>query len=154
MDGLQDRYAPEARCFGCGPMNAKGLRIKSYPGGAEHELVASFSPKPWHQAFDGVLSGGIAGTLLDCHSNWAAAMFFMGKRKATAPPPTVTAEYSVRLKRPTPTTGLLTLRAKVIEGTDDRAIVEASIESGGVVTAACTGTFVAVGEDHPAYHRW
>ena len=28
-ESLQDRYAPETTCFGCGPGNAKGLRIKS-----------------------------------------------------------------------------------------------------------------------------
>ena len=31
---------------------------------------------------------------------------------------------------------------------------ELEIENTGVVTARCTGTFVAVKEGHPAYHRW
>ena len=33
MTALQDRYAPNNRCFGCGPANEKGLRIKSYVDG-------------------------------------------------------------------------------------------------------------------------
>ena len=28
---LQDRFAPHNACFGCGPANAKGLRLKSIP---------------------------------------------------------------------------------------------------------------------------
>ena len=40
------------------------------------------------------------------------------------------------------------------EVTGDRAVVEASIESNGKVTDTCRGTFVAVKEGHPAYHRW
>lgn len=68
---LQDRYAPENRCFGCGPANDKGLRIKSFVRG--DDVVASFQPAPHHLAFEGMLNGGIAGALLDCHSNWTAA---------------------------------------------------------------------------------
>ena len=72
---LQDRYAPQNQCFGCGPANSKGLRIKSYVVG--DELVAEFTPEAHHIAFAGVLNGGIIGTLLDCHSNWAAAHHLM-----------------------------------------------------------------------------
>jgi acyl-coenzyme A thioesterase PaaI-like protein len=48
----------------------------------------------------------------------------------------------------------LKLRAHVVESTDDRAVVDATIEANGKVTATCRGTFVAVQEGHPAYHRW
>jgi hypothetical protein len=49
----------------------------------------------------------------------------------------------------------LQLRAHVVESTaGDRAVVEASIEANGKVTATCRGLFVAVKEGHPAYHRW
>ncbi|MEK7691549.1 MAG: hypothetical protein AAB425_11080 [Bdellovibrionota bacterium] len=36
----------------------------------------------------------------------------------------------------------------------DRATVEAELTAKGKVTASCTGTFVAVKEGHPAFHRW
>jgi acyl-coenzyme A thioesterase PaaI-like protein len=48
----------------------------------------------------------------------------------------------------------ITIRAKVVESQADRAVVEATLEAGGRVTALCRGTFVAVTEGHPAYHRW
>jgi hypothetical protein len=37
---------------------------------------------------------------------------------------------------------------------DDRADVVGELEADGVVTAHGEGTFVAVREGHPAYHRW
>ena len=65
---LQDRYAPHNACFGCGPANDKGLRIKSRVEG--EELVADWTPEPHHAGFPGSLNGGIVGALFDCHSNW------------------------------------------------------------------------------------
>lgn len=149
---LQDRHAPENRCFGCGPANDKGLRIKSFVDG--DQLVAEWRGEPHHEAFDGMLNGGIVGTLLDCHSNWAAAIHLMAALQADAPPCTVTAEFHVKLRRPTPSNLPVTLRARVVEGGPDRAVVEATLEADGKVTATCRGTFVAVKEGHPAYHRW
>jgi acyl-coenzyme A thioesterase PaaI-like protein len=67
---------------------------------------------------------------------------------------TVTAEYSVRLRRPTPSDRPVRLRARIVESKADRAIVEATLESDGAVCATCRGTFVAVKPGHPAYHRW
>jgi len=149
---VQDRHAPHNACFGCGPANAEGLQIKSFPaeGGG---LVCDWTASPHHQAFPGMLNGGIVGALLDCHSNWAACMHLMERSGAASPPCTVTASYSVTLRRPTPL-GPVRLVARVTESSDDRATVEATLEADGKVCATCTGLFVAVKEGHPAYHRW
>lgn len=152
MKSLQEQYAPNNRCFGCGPANDKGLRIRSFAEG--DTLVCEWRAEPHHQAWEGVVNGGICGTLLDCHSNWAAADHLRRKTGATDLPATVTADFHVVLKRPTPSDAPLRLRARVIESTDDRAVVEASIEANDKVTATCRGTFVAVPEGHPAFHRW
>ena len=101
-DSLQDRYSPNSRCFGCGPKNEQGLRIKSHVQGSEY--VAEFEPKDHHEAFTNMLNGGIIGALLDCHSNWAAAHHLMVARGLDAPPCTVTADFHVKLKKPTPMT--------------------------------------------------
>jgi len=149
---LQDRYAPQTSCFGCGPANPEGLHIKSFVRG--DEVVCEWTPAPHHEAFDGVLNGGIIGTLFDCHCNWTAAHHLMRASGAATPPCTVTAEYRVVLRRPTPSAGLLTLRAHVVEASGQRAVVEASMEAGGAITATARGVFVAVSEGHPAFHRW
>lgn len=149
---LQERYAPASICFGCGPANAPGLHIRSFE--SETGLIATWSARPEHQAFPGVLNGGIVGSLLDCHANWAAAMALMRVRAEDRPPPTVTADYSVQLLHPTPTGDPITLHARVVALEGDRAVVAATIEVGGRITAAFRGTFVAVEPGHPAYHRW
>jgi acyl-CoA thioesterase FadM len=66
----------------------------------------------------------------------------------------VTAEYSIKLRRPTPTDVPVFLRARVTESSGDRAKVTGTLEAGGKVCATCEGVFVAVKEGHPAYHRW
>jgi acyl-coenzyme A thioesterase PaaI-like protein len=149
---LQDRYGPETRCFGCGPANEKGLRIKSYPEG--DDVVCTWSAEPHHEAFDGFLNGGIIGTLFDCHLNWTAAHHLMKAAGAAGPPFTVTGEFHVWLKRPTSSSEPVRLRARVVESTGDRATVEGEMESGGKITAVGRGVFVAVKEGHPAFRRW
>ncbi len=78
----------------------------------------------------------------------------MKRRGADRPPATVTADYAVRFLRPTPSDSPVRLMARVLEATDDRATVEATLAAGGEVTATCRGTFVAVRPGHPAYGRW
>ncbi len=149
---LQEQYAPKSRCFGCGPENEKGLKIKSRVKG--NEVVAIWEPQPFHEAFPGVLNGGIIGALLDCHSNWTAAWYLMKKQGVQSPPCTVTADYAVRLMRPTPSGSQVYLSAQVVESESDRAVVEATLMAQGKVCATCRGTFVAVQPGHPAFHRW
>jgi acyl-coenzyme A thioesterase PaaI-like protein len=149
---VQETHAPRNACFGCGPANPKGLRIRSFEEG--DALVLEWRAETHHEAWAGVINGGIVGTLFDCHSNWCATMHLMRRRGADAPPPTVTAQFAVTLKRPTPSTEPVRVTARVVESTDDRATVEAVLESGGTVCATCRGTFVSVPPGHPAYHRW
>jgi len=150
---LQERFSPASICFGCGPANPHGLRVRSFarPDGT---LFATWRSAARHAAFPGVLNGGIAGALLDCHCNWAATWHLMQRDARSLPPCTVTASYAIKLLRPTPTETDLALEARVIESGPDRARVEGTLAAGGQICATCTGTFVAVKPGHPAYHRW
>lgn len=152
---VQERYAPANACFGCGPANEKGLRIRSFKGpGEDDELLCEFTPQPHHLAFPNVLNGGILGTIFDCHCNWTASVHLMRRDGLERPPCTVTAEFTVRMKRPTPLDAVILLSARPVSSEKNRVLVEATATSRGEVTASCTGTFVAVREDHPAHHRW
>ena len=152
---LQDRFSPAGRCFGCGPANPRGLRIGSRPDPEDRTaLIADFTPRPEHEAFAGVVNGGILGTLVDCHMNWTAAWSLMAARHADRPPTTVTLEYAIRMRQPTPSDKAIRVRARVTDVADDRATVDAEVSSDGVVTATAHGTFVAVKPGHPAYDRW
>lgn len=150
--GVQRRYAPNSICFGCGPANQKGLRINSTR--TDDGLELWFTPSEEHQAFPGMVNGGIIGTLLDCHGNWAAAVALMDAGELSEPPCTVTASYTVKLRRPTPVNTSLHVVARVTELGEDRANVEMELHAEGKLCAKGSGLFVAVREGHPAYHRW
>jgi uncharacterized protein (TIGR00369 family) len=150
---LQERYAPKSTCFGCGPANEKGLRIRSFPHD-DGSVVMSVHARPEHEAFAGYLNGGIAGTLADCAMNWCAIDALIRRTGSADAPATVTAEFSVKFRRPIPTAGDIELISRAVDVQDDRVTVEARIVAGGQDCATARGTFVVVKEGHPAFHRW
>ena len=97
---VQEEYAQKSICYGCGPLNKNGLQIKSYR--SDKGLDLWFKPKAEHQAFPGVVNGGIIGTIFDCHGNWTAAISIFDNQNLSRFPSTVTANFSVNLLRPTP----------------------------------------------------
>ena len=149
---MQEEHAPNSICFGCGPANEDGLRIRSFR--SESGLEMEFSPKAEHQAFPGMINGGIIGTLLDWHGNWTAAMALMDRLGETEPPCTVTASYSIKLRRPTPYGATLRISSEIEEIGEGWAKVLMSLRAGDEVCATGEGLFVAVKEGHPAFHRW
>jgi len=153
VESLQQRYAPGGRCFGCGPRNLAGLRIQSFeqPDGS---VVTEWQARPEHEAFDGFVNGGILGTLIDCHSNWTGIAALPRRSPADDAPSTVTAELTIRYRRPTPSNRPIRLVGRAVELGDRQVVVETTVESGGQVTATGRATFVVVGPGHPAFGRW
>ncbi len=149
---VQEQYAPNSICFGCGPSNDRGLQIKSYR--IENGLEMEFVCEEKHQAFPGVINGGIIGSLIDCHGNWTAAVAIMDKNGWEKPQCTVTAQYEVKLRRPTPFGKKLKLTSRVLALQEDRAEVIIELKADDKTCATGRGLFVAVKEGHPAYHRW
>ena len=149
---VQDEFAPNSICFGCGPSNKEGLQLKSYRSSGG--LIAEFESEEKHQAFQGVINGGIIGSLIDCHGNWTAAVAIMDRNGWEKPQCTVTAQYEVKLKRPTPFGKILKLNSRVLALQEDRAEVIIELKADGKTCATGRGLFVAVKEGHPAYHRW
>jgi len=49
---IQETYAPNLACFGCGPANPKGLHVRSFPDG--DEVVAEWQPSKEYEAFEGM----------------------------------------------------------------------------------------------------
>jgi hypothetical protein len=137
-ENLQDRYASNGVCFGCGP-NSHRLNMKGVP--SRDGVVANRKPKPHHVAFGNFGSGGIISVLMDFQGNWAAARALMRSKGLSPPPGTLTSEYCVKFLRSSPIDGQWRLgaRATAIDG---------------VVTATMTGTFVASRDSYPAFYRW
>jgi hypothetical protein len=51
VKSIQETYAPNLACFGCGPANPKGLHVRSFPDG--DEVVAEWQPSKEYEAFAG-----------------------------------------------------------------------------------------------------
>lgn len=152
---LQERFAPRGLCFGCGPANPEGLRIRSFPSAEDPAtLICEWSPEAHHAAYATFLNGGVIGAIFDCHCNWAATWHLMRRDGLESPPCTVTADFQVKFKRPTAMDAPVTLAARAVSGEGSKVKVEATLSSHGKLTATCNGRFVAVPPDHPAYHRW
>ena len=117
---LQDRILPEApirQCYGCGADNENGLRIKSFLEGDEG--ICRWKPKDFHIGYPGYLNGGIACTIIDCHSMWTA--FALEARAqgipmdAPNPPTGWTRAMNVEFLKPTPMDQELVLKARVVD---------------------------------------
>ena len=149
---LQDKYAPHGVCFGCGPRNKNGLRLKSFPDG--DAVAAVWKPKPHHVAFGNYGNGGIISVLMDCHGNWAATYALMRSRGLSFAPGTVTSEYTVKFLKPSPVNRLWHLTARATKAEGDKVEEAGELAVDGEVTAKMTGLFIAVRELHPAFYRW
>ncbi|MEK9738227.1 MAG: hotdog fold domain-containing protein [Euryarchaeota archaeon] len=88
------------------------------------------------------------------YGNWTAAIALMDQSGDSEPPCTVTANYTIKLRRPTPFGHEIKVNAEVVELGDERAKVKMELISEGNICAVGEGLFVAVKEGHPAYHRW
>jgi acyl-coenzyme A thioesterase PaaI-like protein len=142
---VQDFYPDDfAHCYGCGRLNPHGLHLRSWWEG--DETVARFTPRPEHMAMPGFVYGGLIASLIDCHAMGtasAAAERAAGRAIGDAPSPRfVTASLKVDYLKPTPLGPELEIRARVVERSDRKAIISATLSAGGVVTAS--GEIVAV----------
>ena len=104
--------------------------------------------------YAGVINGGVIGSLFDCHGNWAAAIGLLDSGNHSDLPSTVTASYSVQMLRPTPFGKILEITAVIDSLSTDRAEVSLDLFCEDVLCARGHGLFIAVKNDHPAYHRW
>lgn len=114
---VQDTW-PALTCWGCGPANPEGLRLRSYASPDGRTLAATFRPR---SAFDsgwaGVAYGGLLASLVDCNSIWTA---MVARNRADGLPPDappavryVTSRLSVDYLRPTPLDRPIHVRSRV-----------------------------------------
>ncbi|MCA1962093.1 MAG: PaaI family thioesterase [Desulfomonile sp.] len=118
---------PIRRCWGCGADNPVGLHIKSFLEGDEG--IAQWRPREYHTSYPEYLNGGIACTLIDCHS--ACTAMALECRELGIPadaesdrlPKCLTKALSVEFLRATPVDKELTLRARIVKkGTKSRTV--------------------------------
>jgi len=119
-------------CIVCGKANPIGLRQRFVI--EEHEYVTYFTPRKEHQGYKGIVHGGITSTLLDevmarCAMNQGCY--------------SVTAELTVRFKKPAVVGRRLRFAAK-IDSENDRSVLTSAVASDddGIVIATATGKMV------------
>lgn len=139
-ESLQERYFPDMACFGCGPANDKGLRLRSHDRG-DGVVTALFTPWPEHDNGLGFLNGGIIATVLDCHS--AAAVVHEAYTRGWPPLPGaslpyVTAGLEVSYLRPAPLTETVELYAEVVEADEAEMTAHVRLEFDGKTRAEVT----------------
>jgi len=142
---VQDYYPEEySHCYGCGRLNERGLKIKSFWDG--EESVATFTPKSYHTAVPGFVYGGLIASIIDCHgvgTAAAAAYGAEGRDMGTDPPLRyVTASLHVDFLAPTPLGVPLEARGRVKEIKGRKVVVSITLAAGGKVCAR--GEVVAV----------
>ena len=129
---IQDLYFPDGMCFGCGPKNADGLRLKSFEDG-DGRAVAEFRPWPQHDNGVGFLNGGVIATVLDCHS--AAPMLVKASAEGWwsegAPLPYVTAGIDLKYLRPTPLAETLALVGELRSADENEMTIHVWVEFDG-----------------------
>lgn len=152
---IQDIYSDRASyCYGCGRLNEKGLKIKSYWDEGQGVCRCRVSPRLEHVSMPGFVYGGLIASVIDCHAMaTAAAAYGAGTEHATdtrrktdsgvqSDLRFVTRSLQVDYLKPTPMGIELELVARVEEMTDRKAIVAVELSARGVVCA--TGKVVAV----------
>jgi acyl-coenzyme A thioesterase PaaI-like protein len=119
-----ERHSHIPQCFGCGPENPHALGIALEAGvpigdgGGGSSAVGRVHFGPEHQGAPGLVHGGLLATLID---ETMGAVVYGGKVTR------VTAEMTVRYRRPTPVGTDLVCRARFGEATGRRFTVLATI---------------------------
>ncbi len=132
---VQDMMEHENLCFGCGPHNPEGFRLKSYPGDGEMGLVAEYQGEQQHAGSAGVLGGGPQSTLVDCHGIWTATWRAIAKGEDPVPH-YVTAKLETTFRAPAPIEDPVRL-VSTVERVDGRRVhvdVEVQDPEGNLLT--------------------
>lgn len=133
---IQDAI-PHNYCWGCGTLNPRGLRLKSYVEG--EGTICRFQPPPDFMAGPThVLYGGIIAAVIDCHCCCTAiAHGYREAGRALGSEPliwSVTARLQVDYLAPTPIARPVELRARIVEAKGRKRVVACSVRSDGKET--------------------
>ncbi len=142
---IQDGLGPN-HCLGCGADNPSGLRIKSYWQGPL-ETSCTFLPEP-HMAAGPrtVVNGGVIATVVDCHAVCTAighARRLQGEG-AEEPAWFATGTLQIRYLRPARIGSPLEVRARIVDWTERKAVLECTVSSGGEPCAEASVVAVRV----------
>ncbi len=122
-------------CFGCGKNNPVGLKL-DFKIDKDNTIHSEFTPQKIHQGYTNITHGGIMALVLD---------EIMGNLPWKLGRPSVAAEFTVSLKKPSPVGKKLFLSAKM--ESDTGRLLEISSQAKnekGEVMACGQGKYVVI----------
>ena len=146
ISAFQDLYPDDyAHCYGCGRLNEKGHRIKSYWEGGE-SVCRVKPPSHYSGGMKSILYGGLIASLIDCHGAATAAAAKAKEQESEITPGTmprfVTASLKIDYLVPVPIDCEVELRAKSKSIAGRKVVVEVVLSARGVICAKGEGLFV------------
>ncbi len=109
---LQD----DSKCFVCGKENPFGLRLTF--NNKDGKIISEFTPSETHQGYRDITHGGIISSVLD------DAMVYAAVEEGIFP---ITAEITVRFKKPLTTGDTAIIEAEAIKRTSRLVITHAKL---------------------------
>jgi len=131
------RKQPTSRmCFVCGEANPAGLHVRFYSQ-EDGSVLARFEAREPHQGYPGRMHGGVITAVLD--ETIGRALMTRDSQAVWG----VTAELSIRFRKPAPIGVPLTAVGRITEE-GSRAFKGSGelVLPDGAIAAECTGTFV------------
>ena len=125
---------PNQGCFACGKNNPIGLKLSFKE--ENDKYITTFTSRPEHQSYDGILHGGIISTLLD--EIMAGYIYSKGLTG-------VTARLEVRFRQPTPIGEKLTVTGSIKAQRGKMYEMAGIVElTDGTVTAEAKATILVI----------
>lgn len=126
MTKLQDNRS----CYVCGKDNPAGLQA-SFTVHAEQRLLrGTFTPRPGHEGWQGIVHGGVIAALLD------EAMVKLATSLGT---PAMTAEITVKFRNPAAADKELLIAARITRDTSRLVEAEAAVSQGQTLIGEASG---------------
>ncbi len=126
----------ENPCFGCGPANPRGMRLKFETDTERQRIVGRFRIGPDYSGGHGFVHGGIIATVLD---------EVMSKVSRLSDARTVTAELTVEYLRPVPVDAELVVEGFQVRREGRQLYHQGEIrDTAGALLARARGRFVVV----------
>lgn len=131
-----ERQPDSSMCFVCGRDNPIGLHLTFYVEG--DQIKTTFTPRPEHQGWPGIMHGGISSTILDETVGRTAFLVDMWA---------VTGRFEVRYHNPVPIGRPLTAMGEIVRVRG--RILEARGEirlDDGTLAAEARGVYIRLGD--------
>lgn len=114
-------FGPDQRCFGCGPHNESGMKLRFAVDG--DQVVTTFHARDGWEGPPGIVHGGLQATLADEIGAWT----LVGLRQRFG----FTATAQLRWLRPARTADPIEARGEIVEESEAGATVKIKLSQGG-----------------------